>query len=610
MAGGEFKSFKDLMRSRGEGQEGSEAGSAPSQGESSPLAGSAEQELGKEQSASSERGWTVETSEGVWGDEDLEDLPDAEASPQATIANRPAGNGPMDTGPPCYRQSDSEEMELLSSFRVRTVFPHDVLSEVAGLPENPRPEDIEGRLDLREDLIFTIDGQDAKDFDDAISIETLENGALRVGVHIADVGHYVRPETALDSEALARGTSVYLPDQVVPMLPEGLSNGLCSLRPDVERLAFSVFMDFDQAGIRTGKRIAKSVIRSKKRCTYRAVQGLFDQASTEEAQELEFLREALELFQVWTRKQQSIRDAKGSLRIQSTERKFLFDDQHEVREIVNAEKYFSQTLIEETALAANQAIGDTFRERGLPTIYRVHPEKDWEEIERVGKMLLEHGIRVPDKERLTGRDVGRLIRAARRRPNAEALIGRIMGLVERAVYEVKDHEDVAKHFGLAREAYLHFTSPIRRYPDLMVHRWLWALLSRGEDAEAELKGEYLVDELNAVAAHASLQAEVSKMAETAIGDLKVCQYMEPHIGKKLDAKVIRVSRGGLELHLTEYNVSGFLPARSMGDRPKVKGATLTVQVGKRVLSFTEGYPIAVVIKDVDFIRLQVIFNLA
>lgn len=587
MAGGEFKNFKDLMRSRGEG---------PSEPETPP----------KED----DRGWKVETSEGVWGDSDLEDLPDAEASPQATIATRPGGSGPMDTGPPCYRQTDSEEMELLSSFRVRTVFPPDVGAEVAGLPDNPRPGDIEGRLDLRDETIFTIDGQDAKDFDDAISIERLDGGGLRVGVHIADVGHYVQPETVLNAEALARGTSVYLPDQVVPMLPEELSNGLCSLRPDVERLAFSVFMDFDQGGIRTDKKIAKSVIRSKKRCTYRAVQGLFDGSDSEEAQELEFLREPLELFQAWTRKQQSIRDAKGSLRIQSTERKFQFDENHEVCAIVNADKYFSQTLIEETALAANQAVGDTFRERGLPTIYRVHPEKDWEEIERVGKMLLEHGIRVPDKERLTGRDVGRLIRAARRRPNAEALIGRIMGLVERAVYEVKDHEDVAKHFGLAREAYLHFTSPIRRYPDLMVHRWLWALVSRGEEAEAELKGEYLVADLNEIAAHASLQAEVAKMAETAVGDLKVCQYMEPHIGEKLDGRVVRVSRGGLELHLEQYNVSGFLPARSLGDRPKVKGSTLTIQVGKRVLSFTEGYPIAVLIKDVDFIRLQVIFDLA
>jgi ribonuclease R len=516
----------------------------------------------------------------------------------------------MDTGPECYRNRESEEMELVRSFRIRTIFPKDVGEEVVDLPENPAESDFAGREDLRGETIFTIDGDDAKDFDDAISIEPREGGGYTVGVHIADVGHYVQADTALGGEALARGTSVYLPDQVIPMLPEGLSNGLCSLRPDVERLAFTVIMDFDEAGIREATKVHKSVIKSVKRCTYRAVQGLLDHDDTEEAKALEFLRVPLEHFQVWTKRQQAIRDAKGSLRIQSTERKFVFDENHEVCDIVDAPRYFSQTLIEETALAANQAVGDYFRERGLPTIYRVHPEKDWEEIERVAKMLEEHGIRVPDKERLTGRDVGRLIRAARRRPNAEALIGRIMGLVERAVYEVKDHEDVAKHFGLAREAYLHFTSPIRRYPDLMVHRWLWALISRTEEAEAELRGANIVDELNEVAAHASLQAEVAKMAETAIGDLKVCQYMEPQIDKKLEARVVRVSRGGLEVRLDDFNVTGFLPVRSMGERPKVQGSTLTLRAGKRVLSFTEGYPITVLLKDVDFIRLQVLFVLA
>ena len=177
-----------------------------------------------------------------------------------------------------------------------------------------------------------------------------------------------------------------------------------------------------------------------------------------------------------------MRDAKGSLRIQSTEQKVVFDEAGEVVAIVDAERHASMTLIEETALAANQCVGDHFRERGLPTIYRVHPEKDPEEIAAVTKSLAQHGIRVPEKDRLTGRDVGRLIRAARKKSNAEALIQRIMGLVERAYYEVRDHEDVAKHWGLAREAYLHFTSPIRRYPDLVVHRWLHDLAARGDEA--------------------------------------------------------------------------------------------------------------------------------
>ncbi|MCA9001804.1 MAG: RNB domain-containing ribonuclease, partial [Planctomycetes bacterium] len=268
------------------------------------------------------------------------------------------------------------------------------------------------------------------------------------------------------------------------------------------------------------------------------------------------------------------------------------------------------TLIEETALAANQAVGDFFRQAGLPTIYRVHPDKDPEEIERIAAMLEEFGLHVPLKDRLTGRDVSRLIRAARRKPNADALIPRIMGLVERAVYEVKDHEDVAQHFGLAREAYLHFTSPIRRYPDLMVHRWLSELLARGSEAERELRDGEWNEELTEVAGHSSMQADTAKLVEVAIGDLKVCQFMEPHEGEKVEGKVLRVSRGGIEVQLPEYNVTGFIPLRSIGSRPKIKGSTLTVQQGRRSLSFTEGFPIAVRIEAVDFIKLQVLMAVA
>ena len=516
----------------------------------------------------------------------------------------------MDVGPPCYRDTDSDELELVRSFRLRTTFPGDVLAETGALPDDPARAEFEGRLDLRKRRIFTIDGPDARDFDDAISIEPLAGGAVELGVHIADVANYVRPGTALDEEALARGTSVYLPDQVLPMLPEELSNGLCSLVEGRPRLAYSVLMTFDEAGERTGARVAKTVIQSLKRNTYQAVQELLDGADTQAARELEHLREDLERFAVWTRRQQAIRDAKGSLRIQSTEKKFVFDEAGEVEAIVDAPRYFSQTLIEETALAANQAVGDLFRKRGLPTLYRVHPEKDPDEIAAVAANLAKHGIRVPQKERLTGRDIGRMIRQARRKSNAEALIGRIMGLVERAVYEVKDHEDVAKHFGLAREAYLHFTSPIRRYPDLIVHRWLWAI--EGEDAEAaeeDLRSEALITDLNDMAAHCSIQAEVAEMTEYAVKDLKTCQYMEPHIGEKLEAKVRRVSRGGIEVELTAFNVTGFLPMRALGDRPKVDGSTLTVRAGRRSLSFSEGHAIAVRVKDVDFLKLQVMLEL-
>lgn len=538
----------------------------------------------------------------------VDDIKEADA--RQRIGLRPAAFGPMSAGPKVYADPDSEEMNILASFRVRTFFPADVAAEVENLPQDPTEQDMQGRLDLRAETIFTIDGDDARDYDDAISIKVLPQGAYEVGVHIADVAHYVRPGTALDAEALARATSVYLPDQVVPMLPEELSNHLCSLVEGRDRLAYSVFMTFDAKGQRTESRVGKSVIRSVKRNTYRVVQELLDGKDSDETRAIAFLREPLEQFRKWTVVQQGIRDAKGSLRMQSRERKFLFDEKHEVKAVVDYPRYFSMALIEETALAANQAVGDLFRKKGLPTIYRVHKEKSAEEIEEVAKMLEEHGIRVPTKDRLTGRDIGRMIRTARRMPNAEALIGRIMGLIERAVYEVKDDKDVATHFGLARQAYLHFTSPIRRYPDLMVHRWLWAIESRGDEAAQELKTLELLDDLNSIAAHSSAQSDVAEMCSNALGDLKVCQFMHPHIGEKLEAKVLRVSPFGIEVHLSSYNVSGFLPTRSIGERGDVKGPTLTIKQGRFVKSFTEGHPIAVRLKDVDFLRLQLMLELA
>ncbi|MDP6539336.1 MAG: VacB/RNase II family 3'-5' exoribonuclease [Planctomycetota bacterium] len=581
-----FTSFKDLARQAGSGEEPAE------QAETGP-------------------GWTLDTGDAAEVSAEAEQrLLDADEAPRERIDARPEGFGTMDGGPPPYRDEQSEEMELLASFRVRTVFPADVAEEVASLPEDPLEADFAGRVDLRGETIFTIDGEDARDYDDAISVRATDDGAIELGVHIADVAHYVRPDTALDDEALARATSVYLADQVVPMLPETLSNGLCSLVPRRPRLAYSVVMTFDADGARTAARVHKSVIESVERITYRAVQELLDGEDSEGARVIARLEPELRLLETWTRRQQALRDARGSLRMQSKERKFVFDDEHEVCAVVDAPRYFSQTLIEETALAANQAVGDLFRERGLPTIYRVHPEKDPEEIAAVARLLAEHGLRVPKKERLTGRDVARLIRAARGRPNAEALIGRIMGLIERAVYEVRDHEDVATHFGLAREAYLHFTSPIRRYPDLIVHRWLWAVESRGEEAAEELSAEELVADLNQIAAHCSVRSEVADMASRAVGDLKICQFMEPRTGERLDGKVVRVSPAGMEVLLVEPNVSAFLPTRAIGERGTVKGATLQVRRGRSARSFTEGHPVAVKLVEVDFLRLQLTLELA
>ncbi len=589
--GGDFSSFDDLKKLFGGGDDDDAQEASAGVGEDAPDA--------EDQ----------EPSSGEDGDEEEE----GEAGARERIDSRPPGFGPMAHGPPAYRDEDSEEMLLLGSFRVRTVFPEEVLLEVANLPDDPLPSDYEGveeRADLRGERIFTIDGEDAKDFDDAICIKPLADGGVQVSVHIADVSHYVRPGTRLDDEALARATSVYLPDQVVPMLPEELSNGLCSLVPDRPRLAFSVFMDFDREGRRTSYTMTKSVIRSMRRCTYKQVQDLLDGVENESTERIKDLEEDLRLFQAWTTRQQAIRDRKGSLRMQSGERKFRFDADGNVVGVYKAETYFSQTLIEETALAANQAVGDFFKLAGLPTIYRIHPEKDPEEQAEVLKNLEKLGLRVPKKERLTGRDIGQMVRFVRSLPNAASMVPRVMGLLERATYEVADEEDEAAHFGLARRHYLHFTSPIRRYPDLVVHRMLFDALTGGESALSALREGEWVRELVVVAGHASTQAEVAEMAETAIGDLKLCQLMEPRIGEEFEAVVGRVNRGGFEVDLTQDYIRGYLPARTIGSQTILEGTTLKIRTRRGTRVFREGDRIRVRVQDVDFVRLKIFFELA
>ncbi len=579
------------------------------EGEEKRTFGSFAELAGKKTDDQEGKGWSLE-ADADDSPADAAELEERGGGVRERIANRPAAHGPMAEGPACYLDAESDEMELLASFRVRTRFPEDVLGEAGALPADPGEADWGDRVDLRGRVVFTIDGDDAKDYDDAIGVREVADGGLEVGVHIADVSHYVRPGSLLDEEALARATSVYLPDQVVPMLPEELSNGLCSVVEGRPRLVFSVLMTFDSKGARTSTEVHKSVIQSRKRCTYRGVQELLDGESTEEALSLKEIEGELRLLAHWAKKQQGLREAAGAMRISSTERKFVFDGEGEVEAVVDAPRYFTMALIEETALAANQAVGDRFVELGVPTIYRVHPEKDPEEVAAVVKMLGEHGLRVPAKERLTGRDVSRLIREARRKKNADALIGRIMGLVERASYAVHDEEDQAEHFGLAKRRYLHFTSPIRRYPDLIVHRWLERVGQDLESVREELSTDALIDDLNETAEHCSIRSEMADMASRAVGDLKTCQFLDPRVGDVFPAKVIRVSPGGMEVHLVEVNVRGFLPRRSLGDRIHVKGSTIQVQAGRKTLSFSEGQAVKVRLKEVDFLQLQLLLELA
>jgi ribonuclease R len=521
---------------------------------------------------------------------------------------RPYAFGEMQHGPAAYRDAESEELSVLWGFRVRTSWPRDVQDELGSLSA----EDVPAREDLRALPICTIDGADAKDFDDAISFRTLEGGRCELGVHIADVSAWVRPGSALDAEALARATSIYLPEHVVPMLPERLSNELCSLVPHEDRLCFSVFCTFDARGQRLESRFTRSIIHSKARLTYAEVQRFFDVRKTAERERLipSELHAPLDGLRRWTEQQQRLRDARGSLRIQSEERRIVFDREGRPSHYAKDPRYFAHALIEETALAANQAVGSFLRSAGVPSLYRHHPEKDPDEVAAIAQQLAEHDIHVPDPAHLTGRDIGALVRIARSRPNADALIPRIMGLLERAEYRAFASDDEARHFGLARRSYLHFTSPIRRYPDLVTHRLLAHALDRqagsGGQAGSGPERQQSPDELCEIASHCTLRSSLAEQAERAIEDLLVCEMLQPQIGKRLRARILRVSRYGLELRLDANGADIHIPIRELGRIHSLEGPTLRTLRGNALRSFVEGQRLDVTVQAVDFRRLQVL----
>ena len=544
-----------------------------------------------------ERGWRLERSAPP-----LPAIPSACADAvRRRIDTRPYAFGAMPTGPDTYRDPESDELSLLWSFRMRTSWPDDVLQEL----ENLEPSGDDDRVDLTALPTCTIDGPRARDFDDAVSSRPLPGGEHELGVHIADVSAFVRAGTALDDEALARATSVYLEDQVVPMLPELLSNDLCSLRPHELRRCFSVICVFDAEGHRRSARFARSWIRSRARLEYGEVQSFLDaRAPAGTASVPSELFETLRGLARFTQQQQRLRDARGSLRMQSEERVFTFGAEGRPLEVRTEPRYFAHALVEECALAANQAVGDELRRAGVPGLYRHHPQKDPEEIRAIARHLEEHGLTIHDPERVTGREIGELVRLARRRPNAESLIARIMGLVETAEYRGFARDEEARHFGLARRSYLHFTSPIRRYPDLVVHRWLARVLAaeRAGERTSFAAGEFA--ELCEIAAHCSLRSRLADQAERAIFDLFGCEVLQAHVGAERQVRILRVSPYGLDVRTSHEGVDAHVPIRVLGRRQSIEGPTLLVHSGGRLRRFTEGQTLRARILAVDFQALQ------
>ncbi len=445
---------------------------------------------------------------------------------------------------------------VLRHFGIPQTFPPEVLQATEALPEDPGPEDFDGRLDLRDRTLVTIDGATARDFDDAISVEEGGDGGFRLGVHIADVSHYVPEGGALDREAFRRGTSVYFPDRAVPMIPEALSNGLCSLRPEVPRLAVSALLDIDATGEVRRRRFATSVIRSARRMTYGEVRRLLEEPRPADEETygaiLPMLRRAENLRQLLYRR----RLEAGSLDLDLPEVRLELDKAGRLTGVAPAERTVAHRLIEELMIAANRAVAAELDANERPALHRLHAPPDLEVLEELRASLSAIGMAFPSsREGLAPKALQKVLRQAHDGPHEALVSSLVLRSMQRAVYSPVE----GGHFALSLRHYTHFTSPIRRYPDLLVHRELKRHLEgKGPDGD-------LAARLPVIATECSRTERRAESAERELRKWKKVRFLEDRIGESFAATITGVQPFGLFAQLDEFLVDGLIPIRSLSD---------------------------------------------
>src|SRR5437764_1202033 len=434
-------------------------------------------------------------------------------------------------------------LSIIRKYHLPTEFPRDVLDQAKGIPETVDARQFEGREDLRGEFIVTIDPDDARDFDDAIHVEKI-GGGWRLGVHIADVAAYVEPDSPLDREAGRRGNSVYLPDRVIPMLPERLSNGVCSLNPGVDRLTHSVFIHFDKHGNVKSARFARSVIRSAHRLTYKQAYAILTAAPGDQLGER--LHLAWELAALLRQR----RFEHGALDLDFPEVKVWVDKQGHPVKLERVENDESHQLIEEFMLAANEAVARELTKRAIPTIYRVHENPDPEKLAEFREFVLGFNYSVGD---VTHRaELQRVLAAIRANPEEQALKVALLKSLKRARYAAQP----LGHYGLAKANYLHFTSPIRRYADLVVHRAL------GRDTAARHHDQPGMAEIASIAEHISTTERNAADAEIDAAQMKKLEFFQRQLDERnpqiFRAAVVDVRNYGLMVELPDALITGLV----------------------------------------------------
>lgn len=496
-----------------------------------------------------------------------------------------------------YADSGMEIEIALRKHNLPHEFPQAAINQAEAYPKLVQPKDYEGRVDLRELPLITIDGETARDFDDAVFAEPQGKG-WRVVVAIADVSFYVQPKDALDKEAYARGNSVYFPRRVIPMLPEALSNGLCSLNPEVERLCMVCDMQVNHLGVVKQYKFYPSVMHSKARMTYTKVYDILQNPDSELAQEYAWLKPHLDhLYSVY-QAMLGQRKKRGAIEFETSDTVMEFNDQGKIERIVPTERNEAHKLIEECMLAANVCAADFLLKNEHPALYRVHEGPTPEKLELLREFMAGVGFSVGGGDKPHAKDYGKLLAAIKARPDAELLQTVLLRSMQQAVYS----PDNLGHFGLAYDAYAHFTSPIRRYPDLLVHRAIKAVLQGNQ---------YKAGSWQELGEHCSMTERRADDATRDVTDWLKCFYMQDKIGEVFAGTISGVTPFGVFVALDDVYIEGLVHVTELGNdyfhHDKAQHAMVGERSGKR---FQLGDRLTIQVARVDLETTKIDFVLS
>lgn len=494
-------------------------------------------------------------------------------------------------------ENDTEMNAILAQYGFPLSFPDEVEKEANAIPETISEEELAGRKDFRTTITFTIDPADAKDFDDAISFKKLPNGNYEVGVHIADVSHYVLPKSALDKEAYERATSVYLVDRVIPMLPERLSNGVCSLRPNEDKLCFAAVFELDDKANILDQWFGRTVIHSDRRFSYEEAQEVLENKVGDYAEELLKLNELAYI----------LRDEKfkhGAISFESTEVKFKLDERGKPTGVYIKERKDAHKLIEDFMLLANKKVAEFIAKKGkgkqkYTFVYRSHDSPNLENLNNFATFAARFGYKInmkTDKE--IAKSLNYLMEDVEGKKEQNMLTQLAIRSMAKAIYTTKK----TSHYGLAFDHYTHFTSPIRRYPDVMVHRLLALYLDGGKSANAE--------EYEAASSHSSAMEKRAADAERASIKYKQAEYLEEHIGNTYAGIISGVTEWGMYVEISENKCEGMVRLRDITDDFYVLDEKNYCIVGQRKhKKYQLGDEVQIKVKKVDLAKRQIDFSL-